>query len=186
MIRRPPRSALFPYTTLFRSKHAKERRSAEQARIASAQILEFFQAAAVSDLTPQRQERFRAWLAQGRRPDTVSRVLSVLRAALRWSEKNQELTRAPFIFDVKKAPPRERFLSIEELAQLHDGFDCDYGRMFFWLQLGTAARKAAILELTRFQCDTRHRLIRLNPEGREQTAKRRATVPLVPFLAPLI
>src|SRR3712207_8751507 len=87
MIRRPPRSALFPYTTLFRSKHAKERRSAEQARIASAQILEFFQAAAVSDLTPQRQERFRAWLAQGRRPDTVSRVLSVLRAADRKSTR---------------------------------------------------------------------------------------------------
>src|SRR5438445_3303381 len=26
MIRRPPRSTLFPYTTLFRSRHARERR----------------------------------------------------------------------------------------------------------------------------------------------------------------
>ncbi|HEX6013878.1 MAG TPA: hypothetical protein VFY87_19205, partial [Geminicoccaceae bacterium] len=167
-------------------KHAKGQRSAEQARIAAAQILQFLGAATVSELTPQRQERFRAWLAQGRSPDTVSRVLSVLRAALRWSEKHQELTRVPFIFDVKRAAPRERFLSVEELARLHDGFDCDYGRMFFWLQLGTAGRKEAILELTRFRCDTRRRLIRLNPEGRGQTAKRRATLPLVPYLASLV
>jgi Phage integrase family len=87
---------------------------------------------------------------------------------------------------VRKAPPGERFLSVDELAQLHDGFDCDYGRMFFWLQLSTAGRKEAILELTRFRCDTRRLLIRLNPEGREQTAKHRATLPMVPYLVPLI
>src|SRR3712207_7148518 len=31
MIRRPPRSTLFPYTTLFRSQHAEAERPAEQA-----------------------------------------------------------------------------------------------------------------------------------------------------------
>src|SRR5256885_5453747 len=35
MIRRPPRSTLFPYTTLFRSQHAKE---VPAARLDSAQI----------------------------------------------------------------------------------------------------------------------------------------------------
>src|SRR2546426_7610266 len=32
MIRRPPRSTLFPYTTLFRSHHGRERASAERRR----------------------------------------------------------------------------------------------------------------------------------------------------------
>src|SRR3712207_7142722 len=31
MIRRPPRSTLFPYTTLFRSRHAGQRRDAPEA-----------------------------------------------------------------------------------------------------------------------------------------------------------
>src|SRR3712207_9018363 len=33
MIRRPPRSTLFPYTTLFRSRPRRERRSAPPARL---------------------------------------------------------------------------------------------------------------------------------------------------------
>lgn len=167
-------------------KHAKALPSAEQARIAANQTLEFFKAAPVSDLTPQRQEAFRAWLGSSRKPGTVSRALSVLRSALNWSVKHQELTAAPFIFDVKKAPPGERILSTAELAALHDGFDCDYARVYFWLVLGTAGRKTALLELTRFQCDIPNKLIWLNPEGRAQTAKRRATVPMASFLVPIV
>src|SRR3712207_6967607 len=33
MIRRPPRSTLFPYTTLFRSEHLVEKRTAERDRM---------------------------------------------------------------------------------------------------------------------------------------------------------
>src|SRR5437588_7753690 len=34
MIRRPPRSTLFPYTTLFRSRHAGEKRDRQRHRLA--------------------------------------------------------------------------------------------------------------------------------------------------------
>src|SRR5438876_3914749 len=36
MIRRPPRSTLFPYTTLFRSHHGKERRVMKRSRVVTA------------------------------------------------------------------------------------------------------------------------------------------------------
>ncbi|MDX6748802.1 site-specific integrase [Geminicoccaceae bacterium 1502E] len=182
-------------------RHAKNLPSAEQAAIASRQIITFWQDATVADLTPQRQHEFIAWLresreqggrqktattAQPRSNGTISRILSVLRAALNDAEKFQELTQAPFIFDVPKGQPRERVLTAAEIARLLDAADADYLRAFIWLAIGTGARKGAILELTRFQCDLEQRRIRLNPEGRAQNAKRRPDLPICNALAPII
>lgn len=44
--------------------------------------------------------------------------------------------------------------------------------------LGTAARPKAILELTTFQVDIDHRVIRLKPPSRPQNRKRRPTLPI--------
>src|SRR2546429_6233800 len=53
MIRRPPRSTLFPYTTLFRSRTAKEMLHAVVERIANSSIA--ILAAAVADYRPVEQ-----------------------------------------------------------------------------------------------------------------------------------
>src|SRR2546427_7919301 len=58
MIRRPPRSTLFPYTTLFRSLDPEGQGSADSAHASSANIRR-----------PERTSRFRT----GRRPDSAVR-----------------------------------------------------------------------------------------------------------------
>src|SRR5260370_15056653 len=50
MIRRPPRSTLFPYTTLFRSSHAGEAGEFAYGLIAGSQVREFFMVTQCSEL----------------------------------------------------------------------------------------------------------------------------------------
>jgi len=55
-------------------------------------------------------------------------------------------------------------------------------RRFLVLAVGSASREAALRELTWKQIDLRRGIIRLNPEGRRQTKKRRATIKMCPTL----
>ena len=167
-------------------QHAQHLPSREQARLSSRQLLEELGEASVADLTPVRQQRLIAALQKGGRASgTVSRLLSVLRAALKHAEKYQLLTHTPFIFDVKRGAPRDRVLTFDELRELFR-HAAPHLRMFIVLAIGTGARRGAILDLARDRCDLERRRIELNPAGREQTKKRRPTVPLVPSLVPWI
>lgn len=58
--------------------------------------------------------------------------------------------------------------------------------MYLLLAFNTLARPEAILELKKFQGDLQHRLIMLNPPGREQTKNRRPTVPITEVLFPWV
>ena len=91
----------------------------------------------------------------------------------------------PFL-SVPEGQPRERVLTVGEMARLWDAAEQSHLRMFLLLLLGTAARPEAVLQLTRFQCDLERRLIDLNPPGRVQNKKRRPVVPMPDFLAPWI
>lgn len=62
-------------------------------------------------------------------------------------------------------------------------YEREHWRRFLVLAVGTASREAAIRELKWDQVDLRIGRIKLNPEGRRQTKKRRATVPIAPTLA---
>ena len=180
---------------------ADKKPSAERARIAARQILEYWEPATVADLTPQRQHAFIEHLrthrevggrrkpgetpklsSKPRTTETISNVLSVLRAALNQAVKWQELTSAPFIFDVKRPDKAKDPLSLGDVARILDCADCDYLRTFVWLTLGTAGRKRAVLDLTWFQVDLARHRIHLNPRGRDQTAKRRGIAPIGPTL----
>src|SRR5258708_27974096 len=57
MIRRPPRSTLFPYTTLFRSRHAAEIRHAQDAEAALDIILRPMKRDDVGMLQPSEADR---------------------------------------------------------------------------------------------------------------------------------
>lgn len=161
-------------------RKAKSLPSADQAKIASRLIVEHFDAATVAELTRPAQERFVANLrAKAQGGSYISRTLSVLRAALNDCHKHGELTAAPFVLDVEHGEPRERVLTVAELAQLWDAIEGDdHLRWFVLIALSTAARPGAILELTRFQIDLDRGRIDLNPPGRPQTKKRRAVVPI--------
>ncbi len=124
--------------------------------------------------------------ADGYQPGTIKRVMGATKAAVQWAWKNGELERPIPFLTVQEGPPRERVMDAGEIAALWDHAEHEHLRMFILLLLGTAARPAAVLELTREQCDLDRGLIDLNPPGRVQTKKRRPVVPMPDFLRPWI
>ena len=83
-----------------------------------------------------------------------------------------------------EAEPRERLLTIDEAKALFAAATATHQILYLMLAFATAARPAALLELTTFQVDCDARLIRLNPAGRAQNKKRRPTIPICDALLP--
>jgi len=143
--------------------------------------------ATVAEFTLDAQHTFvRRMETDGYQPGTTKRVLGVVKAAVQWAWKNGELERPIPFLTVQEGPPRERVLEVAEISAVWDAAGPEHLRMFILLLLGTAGRPAAVLELTREQCDLDRGLIDLNPPGRVQTKKRRPVVPMPDFLRPWI
>lgn len=118
----------------------------------------------------------------------MRRELGVLQAAMHYGSG----LRPPLVsiadipkFGMPDEPaPADRVLTMNEAQCLKTAaFNLDGKRISrcyraIMLFLHTAARKTAVTELTWFQVDLERRLIRYNPEGRRQTAKRRPAVPI--------
>jgi len=170
--------------------HAKAIPSAEQARFALAKWSDHFSGVTVAELTPKRQETFVAALrAKGYQPSYISRILSVGRAALIRAWKRGELTSVPFIADVKRDPEMEaerfRDLNMDEVARLlRAAAAVPHLLKFCVISLNTLARPDAVLDLGPAQVDMTRRLIKLNPDGRQQTKKYRPVVPVSETLLP--
>jgi integrase len=148
----------------------------------------------VADLTPELQRRFRCWrAAAGVGGHTISRHLAALRGALSWAWKHQRIPRPPFIADVPircRAAPRDRILSMEEIAGIIEACvgrpDREHLIRFVVIELGTAGRPQAVLELTDANVDLERNLIDPNQPGRNYTRKRRAIVPIAKALRPWV
>lgn len=131
---------------------------------------------------------------------TISKELAFLNAAINHAVKKRRLPKgdAPFIESPGTSPPRDRWLEIAELNRLLDaalepsgpraGSADKLPRIYRFIALayGTAARKQSVLELQRGQIDRVRGLIYLNPKGRNQTKKRRATIPISDWLRPIL
>lgn len=131
---------------------------------------------------------------------TISKELSFLNAAIVYATKKKRLPKAdaPFIQLPGTSPPRDRWLTQEEANRLLDAARWPSGPRagskeklprvyrFIALALATAGRKTSVQELRRDQIDQQRGLIYLNPPGRQQTRKRRATVPISDWLRPII
>ena len=117
---------------------------------------------------------------------TIKRAMGAAKAAIQWNFDHEFAARVPAFLKLSDGEPRDRVLSIDEMAAFWDACSPPHVRTFFLLLLGTAARPGAVLDLTRFQCDVERRLIDLNPPGRAQTKKRRPVVPMTDFLAAAI
>lgn len=109
---------------------------------------------------------------------TIRRELTVLGAALNHAVKNGRLTSCPKIVLPPSGPNRTRYLDRNEIKRLLDGCVEPHIKLFVLLALNTGARRGAILDLRWPQVDMVNRIIYLNPEGRVQTSKRRAIVPI--------
>lgn len=124
---------------------------------------------------------------------TIDRDLAALRAALSWAWKNQRIDHPPFIASVpaeQKAPPRDRVLSFEEIGAILD--ECvgkperEHLIRFIVIELGTAGRPEAVLELTDANIDLKRNLIDPNQPGRVHARKRRAIVPIAKAVRPWV
>lgn len=148
----------------------------------------------VAELTPDLQARFRAWRSTaGVGGHTIDRDLAALRGALTWAWKAQRIDHPPFIASVpahQKAPPRERILSFEEIAAILDECVSKPERQhlirFIVIELGTAGRPEAVLELTDANIDLKRNLIDPRQPGRVHARKRRAVVPIGKAVRPWV
>jgi integrase len=114
---------------------------------------------------------------------TLRRELNMLKAALNYAATTRRIpsTDVPHI-PLPEAPgARDLWLTEKESAlylRIADKHGSERGRLFAWIALHTASRRAAIERLTWEQVDLDADLIHFNPPGRAQSAKRRVPVPI--------
>jgi integrase len=102
---------------------------------------------------------------------------------------NGNMTRDPARGRYGRSVPRYRASAVIKTGLRGPRYTREHWRRFLVLAIGTASREAALRELRWDQVVLRddpksetRGFIRLNPEGRRQTKKRRATVPICPTL----
>lgn len=149
---------------------------------------DFWADSMLSEVTRTRQDEFLRHLrAKGLAEGYIQRIFTIGRAAINLALDNGEITEAPPIAYISAESSSEpRVLTQEEATALLGAVESEHGLMYFALAFNTWARMEAILELNRFQCDLKRRLIQLNPPGRPQTKKYRPIVPITDTLLPLL
>lgn len=178
--------------------------SRETASLAFDKLLKHFGHLAVADIMPADVSAYVAARRAGKigrvaGNASITRELTVLNAAIHHAVKAKRLPKAdqPFIQTPGGGAPRDRWLTHDEadalLSAALERVDphTPKGKLprvyrFVALALNTAARRGAILSLTREQVDLAGGVIYLNPPGRRQTKKHRPRVPISEALAPIL
>ena len=163
-------------------QHGRTLPSKATAKRAKAIWAEFWGDATVADVTPPKQREFVAHMKEAKLSQGyIRRVLGVGQSALNRACQDGEILRVPFI---KLPPISEAYPHVATRAQLVALLNACPAHVFTYclIRLTTVCRGDAALDLQPFQVDFDHGLIRLNPEGREQTKKRRPVVPLTETL----
>lgn len=135
-----------------------------------------------ADLRAYREHR----LQQGVRNPTVRREYAFLSAALNHELREERIALVPKIEMPPQGDPRKRFLTEEEVVRVMRQPMKYRIRMFFRLAFATAARAAAIEQLTWDRVDFVNDLIDYNVPGARRTKKRRAVVPISDELLPYL
>lgn len=121
---------------------------------------------------------------------TIIRELVTLRAALKWALGEKWISSIPIIETPRQPPPRDRWLTREEADRLLNAALAPHIKVFFAICLYTAARSAAVLELTWDRVD-----LRVDPTGRPigmidlgeaPGGKGRAIIPIGARLLPIL
>ena len=90
---------------------------------------------------------------------TIARELATLRAAMNWGVQENWMDRAPVIKIPSAGPPRRRFLTRAEFAQLESVIETLHIKIFLSIAINTASRGAKILSLKWDDVDFDRRLI---------------------------
>ena len=114
---------------------------------------------------------------------TIIRELVTLRAALKWALAERWISQVPVIETPRQPPPRDRWLTREEADRLLESAQAPHVRTFLATCLYTAARAAAVLELTWDRVDVAAGLIDL---GAAPGGKGRAILPIAAKLLPIL
>ena len=114
---------------------------------------------------------------------TAAKELGILRAALRYAEKNGHLIQTPFVEMPPPQPGRDRWVTRSEAARLlwesrREPKVRLHLPLFVMIALYTGARSGAILGLRWTQVDFIRGRIDFNEPGRARTNKRRAIIPI--------
>lgn len=112
----------------------------------------------------------------GRANDTIRREMGTLRAAINHCIKEGWKIISPVINLPPASPPRERWLTSEEVKRLIAEAREEHLRLFIVLAFTTGQRKNAILSLTWDRVDLVNGLIDFKTPGEAQTKKYRGVV----------
>jgi integrase len=141
-----------------------------------------FEYLSLTDIT---KVRCRAYAAgRDRAPSTVHTELAMMRSAFYWAEREGWIEKAPYVWLPKRSPPRERYLSDEEVERLLNAYLHPHLKLFTQIALGTGARSASILQLTWDRVEFRRGLIDFRTDPR--TNKRNAIVGMNSWLADIL
>ncbi len=175
--------------TRYMARHGEKIPSKSTAKRAVALWVEFWGDRTVADMSVDAQEEFLAWLRSRTRgvrtysEGYVRRVLGVGQSALNRAWKRHEIVQVPW---VELPPIGEPYPHTATAAQMAAFLNAIPKESHLWMycliRLGTGCRGDAALGLQPFQIDWHAGLVRLNPEGRQQTKKYRPVVPMTDML----
>jgi integrase len=183
--RYPAEARIADILTAYAKNRAPEINFPERNLYAIKRLLAWWQDRCVDAVRPVICEAYRdARLKQGVKLATAAKELSVLRAALKWAERNGYLVSAPFVKVPARGDGKDRWLTRNEAARLLSAARQEpksrlHLPLFIMIALYTGARSEAILSLKWFpQVDLARGTIDFNPPGRARTKKGRAIVPI--------
>ena len=114
----------------------------------------------------------------GRKDGTISTELGRLRSALKWAEKKNLITKAPYISRPAMSPPKNLRLTRQQAWLFLSSCITLHIRLFAILAMTTGARVGALLGLTWNQVDLERKIIDLKGPGHNGAQKGRAVVPI--------
>lgn len=150
-------------------------------------LLAYFGGMALSDIGVPECRKYRKHRA-GANDGTIRRELVHLTAAINHAKKWRRLddmTRLPVIELPPQPDARGHWLFEDELERLRAAADQET-RDFIDVLYYTGARRGTVVDLTLGQIDREANQIRLNPQDRKTTKKRRPVVPIDPAMQPAI
>ena len=183
----PPDDALIldglnDYVELDMAGRASESRARSSLRMWS-KFLSLCDVCFTSELTLDIQNEFVEWRRETMKSPrgepsnaAILRDIAVLSAALNRMVVRRKLAVAPFIQRISPPPPRDRFLSIDELNRLFAACEEPHLLLFVQLALHTVQRPSAIFRLRTDRVFLERRRIEFRAPGEAVTNKRKATV----------
>jgi len=174
--------ALNDYVELDMAGRASEKNSRSSLRIWS-RFLSLWDVCYTSELTLDLQDEFVEWrretmISPRGEPSNAAilRDIAVLSAALNRMVIRRKLAQAPYIQRIPPPPPRDRYLSLDELDRLFNACDEPHLLLFVQLALHTVQRPGAIFKLRTDRVFLERRRIDFRLPREATTNKRKAAV----------